>query len=36
MNGYNDTNRRPGLLGRKIYTYNPSFQAPDSVGMYKY
>jgi len=31
MNGYNDTNRRPGLLGRKIYTYNPSFQAPDTV-----
>jgi hypothetical protein len=34
MNGYNDTMGRPrGLLGRKKYTYDPNFQAPDTVGM---
>jgi len=31
MNGYNETNSRPKLLGRKIYMYNPKIQAPDSV-----
>jgi cathepsin L len=31
MNGYNETNMRPKLLGRKIYKYDPNFQAPDSV-----
>jgi cathepsin L len=32
MNGYNDTMGRPrGLLGRKKYTYDPNFQAPDTV-----